>query len=450
MKKNILELIKERRVYFDGGTGTVLQKRGLVKGKAPEAWNIENPQEIVALHKAYLEAGADIVKSNTFGVNSLKYSNYEELIEKALMCAKEASLDYPESYIAFDMGPLGKLLKPWGDLDFLEAVEVFKKNAILAKKYGADLILIETMNDAYETKAALLAAKEVSDLPVFVTNVYDEGRRLMTGADSKVMVSILEGLGADAIGMNCSQGPDKMLPVVQEFNKISSLPIIVNPNAGLPFMKDGETMYSFDSEVFSTHGIDIAKSGGAVMGGCCGTNPEYIKLLKEKTDNIPASIINEKDITLASTYSKAVDFSETVILGEMLDIEKSESFKDALADGDYDYAVDAALDMSDEDASVITLNMDGYDDKLSDVVFEIQSVSNISMLLKSKDIKSLEKAARIYNGKPLIYVYKEMKEEILAVAKKYGAVIVTEDKESALNFGIKAKDIVSFDSFELI
>ena len=444
MKKNILELIKEQRVYFDGGTGTVLQKRGLTKGKAPEVWNMEWPEEIVTLHCSYLEAGADIIKSNTFGVNPIKYNNYEEIIEKALNNAKEALTDYPDAYLAFDMGPLGKLLKPWGDLDFIDAVDAFKKTAALAEKYGADLILIETMNDAYETKAALLAAKEASSLPVFVTNVYDESKRLMTGADPLTMIAILEGIGADAIGMNCSQGPDKMLPVVKDFGKYCSIPVIVNPNAGLPEMKNGETVYSFDAQEFSQHGIEIAKNGGFILGGCCGTDFDYIKSLKAVTKDIPLPELSDKGLSLVSSYSKAVIIEKGTALGVALDIEKSESFKEAMADNDIDYTVDAALDMGDEDKEIITLNLKGYDNLLPEVVKEIQSVSNISMLLKSEDIASLESALRIYNGKPAVYLYSSMAEEILPLAKKYGALIVTDQigMEKALSFGINKKEIV--------
>ena len=450
-KKNIKEIIRERRVYFDGGTGTVLQKRGLVSGKAPESWNLEKPEEIVALHKAYLSAGADIIKTNTFGVNSLKYKNYEEYIAAALECAKEAVKEFPEAYIAFDIGPLGKLLKPWGDLDFNTAVETFKNNMRLAEKYGADLILIETMNDAYETKAALLAAKEASALPVFVTNVYDEGCRLMTGADPAVMVALLEAMGADAIGMNCSQGPDKMLPVVKKFEKLCSIPVIVNPNAGLPVVKDGVTQYSFTADEFSSHGTEIAKSGGAVLGGCCGTNPDYIRLLKEKTADIPLPEFGVKVGTYACTYSKALEITEGTLLGEKLDGSKNSEFLSAAEEGDTDFAVEAALDMADEDAEVITLAVDG--DFMSECVFEIQSVSNIQMLLKSEDAKALTGAMRIYNGKALVYVSENSADEILPEIKKYGGVAVCENTEAikkAEAYGIKAKDIVAAEIFKSI
>lgn len=449
MKKRITDLIKEKRVYFDGGTGTVLQKRGLTKGKAPEIWNLEKPEEIINLHKSYLASGADIIKTNTFGINAIKYENYEELLRAALNCAKEALKEYPEAYIAFDMGPLGKLLKPWGDLDFLDAFEAFKKNAVLAKELGADLILIETMNDAYETKAALLAAKEVSDLPVFVTNVYDENKRLMTGATPLCMIALLEAMGADAIGMNCSQGPDKMLPVVKDFGKYCSIPVIVNPNAGLPEVKNGETVYSFNADEFSFHGIEIAKNGGCILGGCCGTDFGYIKALRERTESLPYKNAENKEISVAASYSKIVLFTEKVSLGVKLDIENNENLKDYLEERDVDYFVEAALDMSDEDNEVITLNFKGFDDMLAVAVSEIQAVSNISMLLKSENTEALSKALKIYNGKPVVYLYDEKASEILPLVKKYGAIILAseEGREKALEFGIAEKEILGKENF---
>ena len=204
----IKELMKNKRLYFDGGTGTLLQEMGLKGGEPPELWNISNPQKITALHKAYLDAGSDIISTNTFGINKFKYDNYEELIIAGIDCAKKAVGNSKDKFIAFDLGPSGKLLEPLGELPFEDAVELFAANIRVAAKNGADLIIIETMNDSYETKAAVLAAKENSDLPVFVTNVYDESRHLMTGADPKAMVAMLEGLGVDALGVNCSLGPD--------------------------------------------------------------------------------------------------------------------------------------------------------------------------------------------------------------------------------------------------
>ena len=269
-------MLKTNRLYFDGGTGTVLQSMGLNPGENCETWNITNPDKIITLHKSYLSAGADIIKTNTFGVNADKFENYEELIIAGINCAKQAVAEFENKFIAFDMGPCGQLLEPLGSLAFESAVELFAKNIRVAKEHGVDLILIETMNDCYETKAAVLAAKENCDLPVFVTNVYDESKKLMTGASPLAMISMLESMGVDAIGINCSLGPDKMLPVVEDYVKYSSLPIIVNPNAGLPSVVNGKTVFDISAEKFADFMKEIANKGATILGGCCGTNPEYI------------------------------------------------------------------------------------------------------------------------------------------------------------------------------
>ena len=224
---NIRELLNKRRIYFDGGMGTLLQKKGLKPGEKPELWNITHAEDITDIHLAYLNAGSNVITTNTFGASCLKFGNLEEIISSAINNARKAielfEGDKSDRFVAFDMGPTGKMLEPIGDMPFEKAVEVFAENVRLAAKYGADLIIIETMNDSYETKAAVLAAKENSDLPVFVTNVFDEKGKLMTGADAKAMIAMLEGLGADAIGMNCSLGPKQMLPRVAEYVKYASV-----------------------------------------------------------------------------------------------------------------------------------------------------------------------------------------------------------------------------------
>ena len=233
---------------------------GLESGKAPEIWNIECPEKIENLHRSYIEAGADIIKTNTFGVNRKKYTNYEEIIRAAIRIAKRAANE--NTYVAFDVGPTGSLLKPLGDMEFEDAVSIFRDSITVAAKEGVDLVLIETMNDSYETKAALLGAKEAApSLPVFVTNVYDERRKLMTGADPEAMICMLEGLGASAIGMNCSLGPDKMAELLPRFIKSASVPIIVNPNAGLPSVVDGKTVFDCKAEDYALTMKKMAECG---------------------------------------------------------------------------------------------------------------------------------------------------------------------------------------------
>ena len=287
----LLNAIKQKRLYFDGGMGTLLQGMGLEAGHAPEWWNTEHPERITAVHRAYLDAGCDIIKINTFGVNELRFEQPDLLIEAAVACARAAVGDRTDKYIAYDMGPTGKLLEPLGDLPFERAVEIFGRCVRAAEKAGVDLILIETMSDAYETKAAVLAAKENSRLPVFVTNAYDGSGKLMTGADPAAMVALLEGLGVDALGVNCSVGPDQLFDVVDTLVRTASVPVIVNPNAGLPTSVDGKPVYSIGPAEFAGYMAQLAQRGACILGGCCGTTPEYIRSTIEATRSDRKSVV---------------------------------------------------------------------------------------------------------------------------------------------------------------
>ena len=282
------EYLKNNIVYLDGGMGTLLQAQGLRPGEHPERWNLSHPDIITSIHKSYFDAGSNVVCTNTFGANSLKFA--EDELENIIMAAvfnakaaREQSVFKSEKFIALDIGPLGKLLKPLGDLDFEDAVSVFAKTVKLGVKYGVDLIIIETMNDAYETKAALLAAKENSTLPVIVSNAYGEDGKLMTGATPAAMVAILEGMGADALGANCSLGPRQLRGVAEELLKYASVPVILKPNAGLPKSIDGKTVFDVTADDFSGEVAELIKKGVRVVGGCCGTTPEYIEALYHKT-----------------------------------------------------------------------------------------------------------------------------------------------------------------------
>ncbi len=430
--KKITDTIKEKRLYFDGGTGTVLQEMGLPCGTPPEMWNLSEPEKIKALHKAYVDAGSNIITANTFGVNAEKYENYELLIKSALECAKSAKNDSECVYIAFDLGPTGQLLKPLGGLDFEDAVEIFAKNVRLAQKYGADLILIETMNDSYETKAAVIAAKENSDLPIFVTNVFDEKGKLMTGADPISMIAMLEGLGVDAIGMNCSLGPDKMLKNLEQFLKYSSLPIIVNPNAGLPVDKNGKTEYDVNADVFSDYMQKMAEMGASILGGCCGTTPEYIKKTVEKTKNIPYVLPKFKNHTLVSSYTHAVEIGKKpILIGERINPTGKPKLKAALKDNNMSYILNEAAAQEEAGVDILDVNvgLPEIDEAkmLKNAVFEIQTVTNLPLQLDSANPKALECAMRIYNGKPLVNSVNgetEKLEAILPLVKKYGGTLI--------------------------
>lgn len=429
---NILEAIKNKKVYFDGGFGTMLQSMGLEAGEQPAQWNIDYPDKITAVHKAYLEAGADIISANTFGINSLKFDNAGEYAKAAVDCAKEAVKGYKDKYIAYDIGPTGRLIKPMGNMDFEETVNIFKESVEYAVEFGADLIIIETMNDSYETKAALLAAKENSNLPVFVSNVYDERHKLMTGADAKSMIAMLEGLGADAIGMNCSFGPDKMLPIVKTYAEYSSLPIIVNPNAGLPQIKDGQTVYNISADKFADIMIEIAKAGATVLGGCCGTTPEYIKAMIDKVDSVPFKPVSPKYHSMISSYSHAEELGDMpVIIGERINPTGKKKIKEALKNRDYNYILAEAVKQEEAGSHILDVNAGIPDidepEVLAQLVSEIQTVTDLPLQIDTSDTDALEKAMRIYNGKPMVNSVNGSLKSLNAVfplIKKYGGVVV--------------------------
>lgn len=468
--KDILSLIKEKRLFFDGGMGSMLQKRGLKSGELPENWNLEHPDIIEDIHKQYLNAGANIITTNTFGVNSLKHENYEELIIAAIKCAKSAASLFDESFVAFDIGPLGKFLKPIGDLSFENAVEVFSKSVRVAYKEGVDLILIETMTDSYETKAAVLAAKENSNLPVFVTNVYDEYGKTLTGSSPESMIAMLEGLKVDAIGINCSLGPDKMIPIIKRIKDSSSLPIICNPNAGLPSIVDGKAHYSLTSDEFADYAVILAQNGANILGGCCGTEPEYIQKTVAKTRNIPLNQITNRKNCVISSYAQCIEVNKyPLIIGERINPTGKPKLKQALKEHNINYVLDQGLVQIDNGAHILDVNvgLPEIDEAtmLADVVSALQSISDIPLQLDSNNPIALENAIRIYNGKPMINSVNgdpETMEKIFPLVNKYGGVVIalTLDQNGipntpeervkiaerivnkALEFGIEKHDII--------
>ena len=467
---NLRELIKTKRLYFDGGTGTVLQSMGLPAGTPPEKWNIDHPERIIQLHKSYLDAGCNIIKSNTFGVNCNKYENYAELIKKAMACAKNAVSGRDCAFAAFDMGPTGRLLKPLGDLDFEEAVKIFGANVRVAAECGADLILIETMNDSFETKAAVLAAKENCDLPIFVTNVYDESGKLMTGATPSAMIAMLEGMGVDALGMNCSLGPDMMLGVLDEFIENASVPVIVNPNAGLPVVIDGKTAYNINEKQFAEYMREMAQKGACILGGCCGTTPEYMRLMVDATKDVEYKNPVFKTKTVISSYTHAVEIGKTpTLIGERINPTGKPRLKSALRDGNMSYILNEALRQEEAGVHILDVNtgLPEIDEAemLKEAVKSIQAVTDVPLQLDSNDSKALEGAMRIYNGKPLVNSVNgkaESMESIFPLVKKYGGSVIalTIDEsgipetamgrcavaakivECAKEYGIDKKDII--------
>ena len=433
----IRDFIKNNIVYLDGGMGTLLQKSGLQPGELPERWNISHPEVIKEIHKSYYDSGSNIVNTNTFGANSLKFGTDElsEIIYHAVKNADEArkaSSGKQEKFIALDVGPTGKLLKPLGDLDFEDAVKTFAEVISLGVKYGVDLITIETMNDSYETKAAVLAAKENSDLPIIVTNAYGENGRLMTGADPAVMAAMLEGMGVDAIGANCSLGPKQLMGVMDELLKYCSVPVAFKPNAGLPKSDGKVTYYDVDAEEFAQD-IKLAVANGVrIVGGCCGTTPEYIKKVCELTRDMRPKEIGKKTYSVCTSYNKAVFFGEKpILIGERINPTGKKRFKQALLENDIGYILQEAVNQQAKGVHVLDVNvgLPGIDEAqmLTNSVCELQCVTDLPLQIDSSDPVAMESALRRYNGKAMINSVNGKEENLNAIfplVKKYGGFVV--------------------------
>lgn len=431
------DFLKNNIVYLDGGMGTLLQKSGLQPGELPERWNMTHAEVVRNIHRDYYDSGSNVVNTNTFGANILKFEPEEldEIIRSAVEnvdAARKSSVGTQEKFIALDIGPTGKLLKPLGDLDFEKAVEVFAETVKLGVKYGVDLITIETMNDSYETKAAVLAAKENSDLPIFVTNAYGENGRLMTGADPATMVAILEGMGVDAIGANCSLGPKQLQGVMDELLKYSSVPVIFKPNAGLPKSDGGLTYFDVDSQEFAEDIAEAVKKGVRVVGGCCGTTPEYIKCVRECTCDVEPNKIEKKSFSVITSYNKAVFFdNKPVLIGERINPTGKKRFKQALLENDIGYILQEAVSQQEKGVHVLDVNvgLPGIDESkmLTDAVCELQCVADLPLQIDSSDPIAMENALRRYNGKAMINSVNgktESMNSIFPLMKKYGGFTV--------------------------
>lgn len=445
---NILEYMKDHLLYLDGGMGTQLQAKGMQAGELPERRNLTHPEDVIDIHRRYYDAGSNVVSTNTFGANSLKFSDEEldQIISTAVALARKAaeSSNTPqEKFVALDVGPLGRLLMPYGDLEFEKAVDIFAKTVRLGAKYGADLIMIETMNDSYETKAALLAAKENSTLPVFVSNAYGSDGKLMTGSRPAAMIALLEGMRADAIGINCSLGPEQMQGVVEEYLRYSSLPVLVKPNAGLPRCEDDKTCYDVTPERFAELMEQFVRAGVRAIGGCCGTTPAYIDALHCRTSNIIPVPVTEKGQTVISSYTHALEIGkQPITVGEPIGpTTGGASFCDSLRDGDMEDILDIAMDQKSMGVQLLDINVciPGVDESelLSKVVLELQAILNTPLSFNTADSNALEKALRIYNGKPMINGIDgtdRVMHEIFPLVKKYGGVVIcrTEDKNGSL------------------
>ena len=397
----------------------------LKAGELPELLNINDPERVYAIHKAYADAGCNIISANTFGANRFKYDNVDEIVKSAVKNAKRTG-----KKVALDIGPTGKLLKPMGDLDFEECVDIFA-DVVKAGRDEADLVLLETFGDLYEIKAAMLAVKENCDLPLVVSMIFDEKARLLTGADVRTACAVVEGLGADAIGFNCGLGPKQMIPLVEELEKHASIPILVMPNAGLPESVNGETIFNVDPDEFASYMTQIAKMGVSYLGGCCGTTPAHLKAMIEATKDIKDKVPEFKNETIVASYSKSVDLSEGAVIGERINPTGKKLMKEALRNKYMDYVLRQGITQTEAGAHILDVNMGlpEIDEKemLCSGVYELQSVLPVPLQLDSGDAEAMEAALRLYNGKAMINSVngkeKSMK-EVFPLAKKYGGVVV--------------------------
>ena len=478
---NFREFLKENIVCLDGGMGTLLQEKGLLPGESPERWNLSHPEVIREIHQGYFDAGSNVVCTNTFGANVLKFSEeeLETILEAAVenaKAAREASSSQREKFIALDIGPTGKLLKPLGDLDFEEAVEVFAKTVRIGAKFGVDLVIVETMNDSYETKAALLAVKENTDLPVLVSNAYGEDGKLMTGATPAAMVAMLEGMGADAIGANCSLGPVQLRSVVEALLEKASVPVLCKPNAGLPKCVNGETVFDVTVEEFAEEVASFVKKGARLVGGCCGTTPEYIAALRSKTESLSPVPSTEKNLTVISSYTHSLEFGEKpVLIGERINPTGKKRFKQALLEGDMDYILGEGVNQQEKGVHVLDVNvgLPEIDETamLKEAVCRLQEVTALPLQIDTANVTAMEAALRRYNGKAMINSVNgkcESMEAVFPLVKKYGGLVValTLDEngipetaegrveiakkilKTAESYGIQGKDII-FDTLAM-
>ena len=469
----LTERLGREWLFFDGGTGTILQERGLTAGELPETWNMTRPEELIAVHRAYLDAGSDIICANTFGANALKFpQNLREIVEAGIRNAQQARREAgrEDAYIALDVGPTGRLLQPMGDLPFEQAVEVFGDVVRIGAAAGADLVLIETMSDSYEAKAAVLAAKENCDLPVLVTTIFDEKGKLLTGGTVDSVVAMLEGLRVDALGVNCGLGPKQMLPIVKRLTEVSSLPIIVNPNAGLPRSENGKTVYDIDADEFAYLMEQIADLGVQALGGCCGTTPAHIRKMIERCKNHYFVPPVPKHRTVVSSFSQAVEIgAKPVIIGERINPTGKSKFKAALRENNIEYILSEGLTQEDNGAHILDVNvgLPEIDEPamMERVVTKLQGVTALPLQIDTSDTAAMERGMRLYNGKPMINSVSGKQESMQAVfplVRKYGGVVVglTLDEngipdtaegrvqiakriyDTAAQYGIAAEDIV--------
>ncbi|MDO4535034.1 MAG: homocysteine S-methyltransferase family protein [Clostridium perfringens] len=421
-------------LLFDGAMGTMLQKKGLSFENGVEGFNITKKDIIYDIHKEYIDAGANIITTNTFGANELKLKGYdytvEEVIDSAISIAKKAVRDKGVK-VALDIGPIGQLLEPIGTLSFDRAYEIFKRQVVQGVKSGADIILIETMTDLYEAKAAVLAAKENSTLPVFCTMSFEKNQRTFTGCTPESMVITLEGLGVDAIGINCSLGPREIKPILSKILKVANKKVMVQPNAGLPKMDGEKVLYDVNEDEFSTYMMEFLDLGVDILGGCCGTTPSFIEAVKEKVKDKKIKEKQRKEIFAVCTHSKVVNIDGVKIIGERINPTGKKIFKEALKNNDLNYILKQAIEQVEAGADILDVNVGipniNEEEVMVEVIRSIQEILDIPLQIDSTDKNVIEKALRYYNGKAIVNSVNgedKVLDTILPIVKKYGAAVV--------------------------
>lgn len=427
------ELLGKRLVFVDGGMGTMLQAAGLTGGEAPERWNLTHPETVAEVHRAYLAAGCDIVTANTFGATGARFgAELQKVIQAGVKLARQGVEEAGHGFAAFDMGPTGKLLAPYGELPFQEAVSLYRQAAAWGAEAGADLIIIETMGDPYEMKAAVLGAREACDLPILATMMADVNGRLLTGGTVETMAVLLDGLGVTALGLNCGLGGPEMLPLLRRIRRVTERPLLCSPNAGLPRMEGGRTVFPAGPEAFAQAQRELAQAGAWLLGGCCGTTPEHIRAMVAACREVtpaPAPPVTE---TWISSGSEAVCLDHgPVVIGERINPTGKKRMQEALRTGDVNYLLKEAVNQSAAGATVLDVNvgLGGVDEAawMERAVSAIQGVCTCPLQLDTADPEALARGLRAYNGKALINSVsgkQEVMDQVFPLAKRYGGTVV--------------------------
>ena len=427
------ELLGKRLVFVDGGMGTMLQAAGLTGGEAPERWNLTHPETVAEVHRAYLAAGCDIVTANTFGATGARFgAELQKVIQAGVELARQGVEEAGHGFAAFDMGPTGKLLAPYGELPFQEAVSLYRQAAAWGAEAGADLIIIETMGDPYEMKAAVLGAREACDLPILATMMADVNGRLLTGGTVETMAVLLDGLGVTALGLNCGLGGPEMLPLLRRIRRVTERPLLCSPNAGLPRMEGGRTVFPAGPEAFARAQRELAQASAWLLGGCCGTTPEHVRAMVAACREVTPAPVPPVTETWISSGSEAVCLDHgPVVIGERINPTGKKRMQEALRTGDVNYLLKEAVNQSAAGAAVLDVNvgLGGVDEAawMERAVSAIQGVCTCPLQLDTADPEALARGLRAYNGKALINSVsgkQEVMDQVFPLAKRYGGTVV--------------------------